>query len=483
MHCELCLSEHPQDVVCSNVPWTQVAPSARPPPPVPTPALASQSSPPGEGCEPVDLTGQTLGHYRLVRAVGSGGMGTVYLAEQTRIGAKVAVKVMHPHLSRDTSLRARFCAEARAVNLVGHPHLVHIFDINEAPGGLHYLVMEYLEGAPLSKMPRPMEPALLVRLLAQACEALDAAHRGGVVHRDLKPDNLFVVQHEGEPPSLKVLDFGVAKARQGVLDREQTVAGLVLGTPAYMPPEQWAGQPVDGRADIYALGVTAYLLATGRLPFARGQVAELVLSHGPVGPVPSHELNPRVPPALSEVLQRAMARYPEERYATALDFKRALLATTAPDAPRPAGTEPRLAPRSNTLTTPLPILPMELTPAVPELAGATPPPSWLARVHRRSGAGEVEVRCTELTRGGLFMCCAEPFPRLFSQLGFSLLLGGEEVECTGEVVRHVDTAQAAAWSMSPGVGLQFINPSARLRELLQQLQPSRPTPPARATSR
>jgi serine/threonine-protein kinase len=113
------------------------------------------------------------------------------------------------------------------------------------------------------------------------------------------------------------------------------------------------------------------------------------------------------------------------------------------------------------------------------LGEETPPPSWVARVHRRNGAGEVEVRCTELTRGGLFMCCSEPFPRLFTQLEFTLLLGGEVVECVGEVVRHVDTAQARAWGMSPGVGLQFINPSARLRDLLQRVQPMRPaTPPA-----
>jgi serine/threonine-protein kinase len=488
MHCELCLSEHSEDVLCSNVHWT-----ARLPPPVPTPSMPTPlvSAPPPpvptpepaarEPTEPVDLTGQTLGHYRLVRPLGTGGMGTVYLAEQTRIGAKVALKVLHPHLSRDESLRARFYAEARAVNLVGHPHIVHIFDIAEAPGGIHYFVMEYLEGTPLSKLPRPMAPEQMVRLLAQACEALDAAHRCGVVHRDLKPDNLFVVQRTGEEPSLKVLDFGVAKARRGQPGEDLTAVGLVLGTPAYMPPEQWAGQQVDGRADIYALGVTAYLLSTGRLPFARGQVAEMVLSHGPMpGPVPPHVLNLQVPRALSEAILRALARYPEDRYPTALDFKRALLAAAeAPAAPaRPAApATPPPAPRPP--GTPLPILPsVDLTPVMLDALDSTPPPSWVARVHRRNGAGEVEVCCTELNKGGLFMCCSEPFPRLFSRLQFTLLVGGEEVECLGEVVRHVDTAQARAWSMSPGVGVQFVNPSARLRELVQRLQPMRPaTPP------
>ncbi|WP_163997771.1 protein kinase domain-containing protein [Pyxidicoccus caerfyrddinensis] len=458
MHCELCLSDHPEDVLCENVHWTQAARSTH------------EVEPPS-----VDLTGQTLGHYRLMRRLGAGGMGTVYLAEQTRIGARVAVKVLHPHLAHDESLRARFYAEARTVNVVGHPHIVHIFDINEAPGGIHYFVMEYLEGVPLSHLPRPLDPGQLVLLLAQACDALDAAHRCGVVHRDLKPDNLFVVRHATEPPSLHVLDFGVAKAHRP--DNEDvTAAGIVLGTPAYMAPEQWAGQPVDGRADIYALAVTAYYMATGQLPFERGQMAELALSSRPVGPLPPHVLVPSVPPALSEVLLRALERRCEDRYATALEFKEALLAAAAPPSARqqhadvpPIGDTPVPAP---SLAAP------EADAPAREPSDVTPPLTWLARVRRRSGTDAVEVRCTELNKGGLFLCCAEPFPRLFHRLEFTLLLAGEEVECAGEVVRHVDSAQARAWGMSPGVGVQFLNPSARLRELIHRVQPHRPGTPA-----
>ncbi|QSQ20704.1 protein kinase [Pyxidicoccus parkwayensis] len=457
MLCELCLSDHPEDVLCENVHWTQASRSTQ------------EVEPP-----PVDLTGQTLGHYRLMRRLGAGGMGTVYLAEQTRIGARVAVKVLHPHLAQDESLCARFYAEARTVNVVGHPHIVHIFDISEAPGGIHYFVMEYLEGVPLSHLPRPVDAAQLVPLLAQACDALDAAHRCGVVHRDLKPDNLFVVRHATEPPSLRVLDFGVAKAHRP--DNEDvTAAGIVLGTPAYMAPEQWAGQPVDGRADIYALAVTAYYVATGQLPFERGQMAELALASGPVGPLPPHVLVPSIPPALSEVLLRALARRCEDRYATALEFKAALLAAMAPHRHAvetlPIGDTPVPSPS-------LAILEAEA--AANEPSDVTPPLTWMARVHRRRpGASEVEVRCTELSKGGLFLCCSEPFPRLFTRLDFTLLLAGEEVECAGEVVRHVDSVQARAWGMSPGVGVQFINPSARLRELIHRVNPHRAgTPPA-----
>ncbi|HYO74535.1 MAG TPA: protein kinase [Archangium sp.] len=416
-----------------------------------------------------DLRGRTLGHYRLTQLLGSGGMGTVYLAEQTIIGARVAVKVLHPTMAQDDRLRARFYAEARTVNLIGHPNIVRIFDINESEDGLHYFVMEYLDGVPLSRLQRPAEPELVAWLLAQACDALEAVHRSGVVHRDLKPDNLLMMERPGERPTLKVLDFGVAKALHGSGGAEQqTMAGQVFGTPAYMAPEQWAGQAVDGRADVYSLGVTGYLLLTGQLPYPRGQLAELVLSSKPPAPLRApHELAPDVPEALSRILLRALARAPSERFPHALEFKKALLASVQP-ASRPHATRlaraAQVAPESG--NTPIPALP-----ALPDPNDPTPPPTWTARVRRAQDAGSVVVHCNELSRGGLFMCCAEPFPPIFTRLEFTLQLGGEEMECVGEVVRQVDSAQARAWRMSPGVGLQFINPSPRLRELLMRLHP------------
>jgi serine/threonine-protein kinase len=455
MHCEHCSSEHPASYLCDRQDTCTGAESWSP--------LSSPAAMP-----PENLLGRRLGHYRLTRMLGSGGMGTVYLAEQTLIGARVAVKVLHPHLAQDSRLRARFYAEARTVNLIGHPNIVRIFDIDEEGDDLHYFVMEYLEGTPLSRLPRPMNPSLVAHLLAQACDALEAVHRGGVVHRDLKPDNLLMMERPGELPTLKVLDFGVAKALHGGSGAEQTVAGQVFGTPAYMAPEQWAGQPVDGRADLYSLGVTGYLLVTGQLPFPRGQLAELVLSSEPPPPLrPPHELNPAVPLGLSQALMRALARGPSERFASALELKKALRATVqpAPAIRHPAvGASAHRSPPS----IPVPAVPSRLEPDDP-----TPLPAWTARVRRRVGAGSVVVHCTELSRGGLFMCCAEPFPQLFTRLEFTLLLGGEEVECVAEVVRHVDSTQARAWRMSSGVGLQFINPSPHLREHLSRLRPTR----------
>ncbi len=469
MLCEFCLSDHADDVLCGNVHWSPLGvtpvspPQERPQPPAPPPRAEEP---------PLELVGKELGHYRVVRRLGAGGMGTVYQAEQLRIGARVALKVLHPHLGQDAALRARFYAEAKTVNVVGHPNIVRIFDISEAPGGIHYFVMEYLEGQPLSQLPRPLEPELLTHLLAQTCEALEAAHDAGVVHRDLKPDNLFVVRREGSRrPSLKVLDFGVAKARAPLGQPQLTAAGMVLGTPAYMAPEQWTGQPVDGRADIYALGVTAYVMATGRLPYPRGQVAELVLSPTAPGPVPPRLLNPRIPLGLSEAILRALARRPTERFSRALDFKQALEAATGEAAP--AFTS---GPMHASTPIPSPTVPLRVPRAHLARASAQEPQLWEARVRRGQGAGEVVVQCTELSRGGLFMCCSEPFPQLLTQLAFTLMLDGEPVECVGEVVRHVESAQARTWGMPPGVALQFINPSAQLREHLRRLRPSRTMP-------
>ncbi|MBM7119436.1 serine/threonine-protein kinase [Archangium primigenium] len=415
----------------------------------------------------VDLRGRMLGHYRLIKHLGSGGMGSVYLAEPRLGGPQVAVKVLHPELSQDAALRARFSAEARTVNLIGHPHIVRIFDIDDAREGPIYFVMEYLQGTPLSCMPRPMEPGLLVWLLSQACDALEAVHRAGVVHRDLKPDNLLLVERPGEAPLLKVLDFGVARTHPEASSRELGPGGQVFGTPAYMAPEQWAGEPVDGRSDVYALGVTGYLLVTGQLPFSRGQQAQRVFApHGPPPPRAPHELCPGVPESLSHVLLRALARQPWERFASAADFKQALGQAVRAQPRVTPGVEARPSrPRG-------PAHPVRLEPNDP-----TPPPTWVARVRHAEGCAPLVVHCGGLDAQGLIMSCAEPAPPPGTHLEFSLQMGGEAVECVGEVMRHVDAVQARAQSLPSGVALRFVRPSARLQELLQRLGPARAAPP------
>ena len=216
---------------------------------------------------PDPLLGTTVGSFRLVRRIGHGGMGSVYLGEQALIGSKVAVKVLHEHLASDASLVQRFYAEARAVNLIGHPNIVNIFDMNVVPPRRYYLIMEYLEGEPLSAAPPgPMAPEHAIPILIQVCQARQAAHARGVVHRDLKPENIFLCRRDG-PPFVKILDFGIAKLFGSEMQLGQTHAGWIVGTPEYMAPEQGSGEGLDGRADLYALGIIAYRLATGRLPF------------------------------------------------------------------------------------------------------------------------------------------------------------------------------------------------------------------------
>ena len=211
--------------------------------------------------------------------------------------------------------------------------------------------MEYLEGEPLSQLPRPLEPGLLTHLLVAGLRgARGRAQRGrGAPGLEARQPLRGAARGQLAQPSLKVLDFGVAKARGPLTHPRLTAVGMVLGTPAYMAPEQWTGQPVDGRADIYALGVTAYLMATGRLPYPRGQVAELVLSATAPEARPPHLLNPRVPLGLSEAILRALARRPAERFARALDFKQALEAAMRGGAdPAHAGARARARARAST---------------------------------------------------------------------------------------------------------------------------------------
>jgi serine/threonine-protein kinase len=268
---------------------------------------------------PDPLLGTTVGSFRLVRRIGHGGMGSVYLGEQTLIGSKVAVKVLHEHLASDASLVQRFYAEARAVNLIGHPNIVNIFDMNVVPPRRYYLIMEYLEGEPLSAPAGPMPPEQALPILIQVCQALQAAHARGVVHRDLKPENIFLCRREG-PPFVKILDFGIAKLFGGEMQEGQTHAGWIVGTPEYMAPEQGSGDPLDGRADLYALGVIAYRLATGRLPFKAASLAELLELIATTEPRPPRQANEAIPRELERICLKALSKRAMERYTTALDL-------------------------------------------------------------------------------------------------------------------------------------------------------------------
>jgi tRNA A-37 threonylcarbamoyl transferase component Bud32 len=440
------------------------------------------------------LLGTQLGSFRLVRRLGRGGMGTVYLGEHVSIGSRMAVKVLHEHLAAYPELVQRFHAEARAVNLIGHENIVSIFDLNAAPPR-PYLIMEYLEGVPLSSMVGvPARAEVWIPILAQACEALHAAHQRGIVHRDLKPDNIFLVQRaKGAPPFVKVLDFGIAKLIDGA--GPQTQAGIIVGTPEYMSPEQSRSQRLDGRADVYSLGVIAYQLATGQLPFTEEGTAAQLVAHQTLPPPPPRTIHAGVSPPVEAVILRALAKSLADRYENALALKSALETALAEELRGGPFPEPAPAPA------PAPVAPPPVAAPVPPVAApgpgvAAPAPPFAPPVHApppvagsrdtparrharpvevparvvlRPGAAPERMVCSDIARGGLFLRTQGELPQLFSRVHVTLELARGPLTSTCEVVRLVTPEQARLWGMAPGFGVQFLEPPPDFKAAVAQL--------------
>lgn len=255
----------------------------------------------------------TLGPYRIVREVGRGGMGAVYEATDTRLGRTVALKVMLPQFAGWKTARERFVREGRATAGVSHDNVVTVYEADERDG-VAYIAMQFLRGEPLNdhlKANPNLPVAFILRAARDAADGLAAAHRVGLVHRDVKPANLWV-----EPSGrVKVLDFGTAKPLD--VDAELTGSGVIVGTPAYMPPEQARGGDVDPRADLFSLGAVLYRLSTGRLPFPGTNPLAVLSALANDQPTPIRELNPDIPPPLAELVRRLMAKNPDDRPATA----------------------------------------------------------------------------------------------------------------------------------------------------------------------
>ena len=289
--------------------------------------------------------------YRLMRTLGRGGMGRIFAADHLLLGTTVALKFMHPHLARERGAVARFGREARAAAMLKSVHAARIIDVDQLPSGELYIVMEYLEGTSLETIAtegRGLATADAVTYIVQACDAIAEAHENAIVHRDVKPANLFLTKGKSGEPVIKVLDFGLAKSTAPSTDGFAStgfsaVSGQALGTPNYMAPEQINGSPVDGRADIWAIGATLYELLTGRLAFP-GENAAVAFDEvlkGPPPPLRAHR--PDVPEALVAIVERCLTRDPGGRFASVRDLVRALEAMalampwTASVAPRPAG--------------------------------------------------------------------------------------------------------------------------------------------------
>lgn len=263
-----------------------------------------------------DLTpGTIVGDYRIDQTIGTGGMGAVYQATQPLIGKKVAIKVLHRALCENTDSVQRFIQEARAVNTIGHPNIVDVFGFGTTDDGRAFLVMELLVGETLSerrKRDLPLDEACAV--LIEIAHALEAAHAHGIVHRDLKPDNVFLATRPGAP-AIKLLDFGIAKLtdereRGGV---EPTRPGILIGTPRYISPEQVRGRPLDGRTDIYALGVVAYELFTGRVPFTGSDSYEIFEKHVMLRPPKPSAFNARLPAEADALILALLDKDPDKR--------------------------------------------------------------------------------------------------------------------------------------------------------------------------
>ena len=274
------------------------------------------------------MIGKTFAHYEVVASLGKGGMGEVYVAEDTRLQRRVALKVLPAEMASDPERRARFEREARAVAALNHPNIVTIHSVEEADG-IHFITMELVEGQTLSKM-LPKNGFSLSELLEIAiplADAVSSAHRTGITHRDLKPDNIMV-DSEGR---LRVLDFGLAKLHDTVDTGEgvtqaptaavETEEGRILGTVAYMSPEQAEGKTVDSRTDVFSLGTILHEMATGKRPFRGDTKMSTIGSILRDQPARVTEHNQSLPRHLGRIIRRCLAKDPDRRYQTALDLR------------------------------------------------------------------------------------------------------------------------------------------------------------------
>ncbi|MCA9667602.1 MAG: serine/threonine protein kinase [Myxococcales bacterium] len=287
---------------------------------------------------PVDPNlGRTLGSYRIESLLGVGGMGRVYRAEHVMLGRQVALKLLRPEYAVKRDAVHRFFQEARAVNTIGHENIVDITDFVELDSGETFFIMELLQGRDLADTLKAAEQPLplhqCMRIAMEICEGLEAAHAAGIIHRDLKPDNIFICENPGKPAKVKLLDFGVAKlGGDSALESSwQTAAGSVIGTPAYMSPEQASGIPVDNRSDIYSLGAILYELFTGHPVFRAKSFGEFVVKHMNDTPIAPRDLPdaPQIPVSLERVIMRCLEKDPEKRYQSVNDLREDLARTTA----------------------------------------------------------------------------------------------------------------------------------------------------------
>jgi eukaryotic-like serine/threonine-protein kinase len=335
---------------------------------------------PAEPPRPADLSGRVLDDFELIRRLGQGGMGQVYLARQISLKRQVAVKILRAELAANDKSLQRFRQEAEAVARINHANIVQIYSIGEA-SGLHYMALEYVEGRNLRdylNRKGPPELPVALNIMRQVAAGLQRAHELGFVHRDIKPENILLTR-KGE---VKVADFGLSRCFAGeAAPLNITQSGVTMGTPLYMSPEQVKGKEVGPRSDIYSFGVTCYHMLRGEPPFSGGNAFEVALQHVTAEPPPLHEIRPDLPADLCQMVARMMAKQPEERYQSVREIQRDL-ARLREGMPVAASAIPILSGTQNAL-----VLPRADSAPVTPTSGTLPLPVRRSKMLRWALAG------------------------------------------------------------------------------------------------